>query len=126
MLEKFKKNNYSNYILKGIGISLMLTFILLLVLSVLLTYTSLSEDVSKVAIIVINGISIIIGSRIAIKRHKNKGLLKGGIFGLLYILTMYLISSIISLNFSLDFSSICMIVISIVSGMVGGIIAINF
>ena len=126
MLDKIKNINNSSYLIKGIGVSLFITFILLVILSAVLTYTSLSEDASKNAIIVINGISVLIGSRIAIKKHKSKGLLKGGIFGLLYVFVMYLTSSTISLDYSFNMSSIYMIIFSIIAGMVGGIIAINF
>lgn len=126
MLEKIKSLNNKNYLLKGIGFSLIITFTLLLILATLLTYTSLPENASKIAVIVINGISVLIGSRISIKNHKSKGLLKGGIFGFLYIFVMYLISSTINLDFSLNIESIYMIIFSIISGMVGGIIAINF
>ena len=125
MGEKIKNISNINYIIKGMLISIVITFVSLVVLSAILTYTDVSENISNSAIIVINGISILIGSSIAIRKQKSKGLLKGGLLGLLYIAIIYLISSLISLDFSLDLNSILMIVFSIVAGIVGGVIGVN-
>ncbi len=118
-------NNSINYIVKGLIVSLVFTFLSLIILSAILTYTSISENISNSAIIVINSISILIGSGLTTKNQKSKGLLKGGLCGLVYIGIIYLISSIISLNFLLNTSSIIMIITSIISGMIGGIIGVN-
>lgn len=125
MGEKIKNITNINYILKGMLISLAITFVSLIVLSAILTYTSISENISSSAIIVINGISILIGSSISIRKQKSGGLLKGGLLGLGYIAIIYMISSLVSLDFSLDLKSILMIIFSVVAGVVGGIIGVN-
>lgn len=120
-----KINGNMNYIAKGIITSLIFTFIALLILSAVLTYTSISENVGNSAIIIINSISILIGSGITTKNQKSKGILKGSLCGLCYIGIIYLISSLISLNFTVNTSSIIMIITSVISGGIGGIIGVN-
>lgn len=120
-----KINSNMNNIAKGIITSLIFTFISLIILSTVLTYTSVSENIGNSAIIVINGVSILIGSGIVTKKQKSKGILKGGLCGLCYIAIIYVISSLVSLDFSLNTSSIIMIIISIIAGGIGGIIGVN-
>ena len=110
---------------KGVLFSIVITLICLFILSVVLTYTNVSEEVIPISIIVISGVSIFIGSILITKKMKKNGIMYGGIIGLIYILILYFISSIISQGFSLNIYSIIMIFFSIMSGMVGGILGIN-
>ena len=120
-----KINTNMNYMAKGLITSLIFTFISLIILSAILTYTSISENVGNSAIIIINSVSILIGSGITTKNQKSKGILKGSLCGLGYIGIIYLISSLISLDFTVNTSSIIMIVTSVISGGIGGIIGVN-
>ena len=112
-------------ILKGIGISLVVTFILLLIFSLLLTYTDISENLINPVIMVVTGISILIGSSIGNCKIKKKGLVNGGIIGGSYIIILYLISSILNWNFSINLQAIIMVCIGIICGILGGIIGVN-
>jgi putative membrane protein (TIGR04086 family) len=112
-------------IIKGVGISLIATIILLIIFSTILTYTKISESTVNPVIMIITALSILLGSSIGNKKIKKNGLINGGIIGGIYILTIYLISSILNWNFSLNFQSILMIVIGIVFGILGGIIGVN-
>ncbi len=118
------KNNI-NYIGKGIAISFIFTVIALLILSAVLTYSSVSENIESSSIIVINTISILIGSSFCTIKEKNRGMLKGIAVGGIYIGIIYIISSIVSMKFTLNFNSIIIIITSIISGAVGGIIGVN-
>ena len=73
MIDKIKNNG--NYIIFGILVSLIITFISLIVLACILTYTSAPESIINPSIIVINAISIFIGTTIALNNQKNKGIL---------------------------------------------------
>lgn len=118
-------NNNIVRILKGSVISLITTMILLFILSAVLTYTNVSESIISPVIIVITAISILFGSQITTRKIKKNGILNGGIIGVIYIVTLYLLSSIISGNFALNTYSIVMIIISMVAGMFGGVIGVN-
>ena len=127
LMEKTDKLNNKNYIniLKGLGIALIITFIFLLILAIVLTYTNASEDIINPTIITITAISILIGSSISNMKIKKNDLINGGIVGGLYIILIYLFSSILNESFTLTIQSIVMIVIGIAFGVLGGIIGVN-
>lgn len=113
------------YIIKGVIISIIATLILLLIFSILLTYTNISEKLINPFIIVITAISILIGSSIGNTKMKKNGLLNGAIIGGVYLTLIYIISSIINHNFILTVQSVIIIISGIICGMLGGIIGIN-
>lgn len=112
-------------ILIGSGISILITIVFLLVFSILLTYTNISENTIPAITIIITAISIFIGSTMATSNLKKNGIINGAMVGLIYILVIYLLSSIIEKDFSLNIHSIIMIISSVLAGGIGGIIGIN-
>ena len=114
-----------NQIAKGVGIALVSTFILLLLLAGLLTYTQISETIMNPVIIIITAISILIGSSIGNIKIKKNGLVNGALIGGIYMLTIYLSSSILNWKFGLEIQSIIMIVVGMAFGILGGIIGVN-
>lgn len=112
-------------ILKGVGISIILTIILLLVFSILLAYTNVSENTITPVIIIITAISILFGSSISTRHIRKNGMINGGLVGAIYLLLLYIISSILNWKFGLDGQSIIMIGIGSIFGIFGGIIGVN-
>ncbi len=112
-------------IVKGVVIALLTTFILLIIFSIILTYTNTEEKVINPVIMIITAISILIGSSLANIKIKKNGLLNGGIVGGIYILMIYLISSLLNWKFSLNIQSIIMIATATIFGVLGGIIGVN-
>lgn len=110
---------------KGIVISLIASVIMLLVFAVVLTYTNVSESVETPVIIVVTGISILIGSSIGNAKIKQNGILNGSLIGGGYILLLYIISSLLNWRFSLNLQSVIMIIVGMVFGILGGIIGVN-
>ena len=119
------ENKTTKNILKGIGIAFVTTVLLLLILSIVLTYSSINENIITPAIIIITAISILIGSSIGNIKIRKNGLINGGIIGGVYILIIYLISSLLNWKFGLNIQSIIMIVVGIIFGILGGIIGVN-
>lgn len=122
---KEEKNIIPKNIGKGILISMIFTVICLLVFSILLTYTNISENTIVPVIIIVTAISILIGSSIGNIKIKKNGILNGALIGGGYILILYLISSILNVRFTLNVQSIIMIVVGILFGILGGIIGVN-
>lgn len=120
---EFKKNAIR--IIKGSIFAIITSTVLLLIFALLLCYTSLSENTMFSVILVITGISILIGSMISTKRIRKNGILNGGMVGVIYIITLYLISSLFLAGFNLTFNSFIMLIIGIITGMIGGIIGVN-
>ena len=121
----FKSDKPSICILKGILISFLFTLCMLIIYSVLLVYTNLSEQTIRPVIITITGVSILIGSSLGTKKLHKNGMISGGIIGGSYILLLYLISSLISSNFSINWVSIVMIIVGLIGGVFGGVIGVN-
>lgn len=127
-MENIKESEFSKNILrivKGSITAIILTLILLLVFAMLLTYTDIKENTINPVIIVITGISILVGSSLSTLKIKKNGLINGFLVGLIYIITIYLISSIARTGFKLNLYSIIMMLVSTIMGMIGGIIGVN-
>ena len=112
-------------ILKGVGISLIATVVMLIIFSIILTYTNIQENVINPVIMIITAISILIGSSLGNIKIRKNGLINGGIIGAVYIIIIYLISSILNWRFSLNIQSVIMIITAVVFGILGGIIGVN-
>ena len=112
-------------IIKGVIISLIFTLISLLVFSIILTYTNLSESFINPVIIITTAISIFVGSSIGSLKVNKNGLINGAIIGGVYLISLYLLSGIINNNFNLSIQSIIIIVSGMICGMFGGIIGVN-
>ena len=89
----------SKNIFHGVFIAFVVTFVLLLIFSIILTYTDVSENIINPVIIVVTCISILIGSSIGNMKIKKNGLLNGALIGGIYILSIYLISSLLNWRF---------------------------
>lgn len=120
---EFKKNLVR--IIKGSLFAIITSAILLLIFAVLLCYTSLAENTMLPVILIVTGISILIGSMISTRKIRKNGILNGGMVGLIYIIILYLISSLFLAGFSLTFNSFIMVIVGVVTGMIGGIIGVN-
>ena len=125
MEAKVKADKNIIRIIKGSVFSILITLILLFIYAILLTSTNIPESTMSVVVITITGISILIGSSISSFIIKKRGIVNGGLVGLIYIITIYLISSIALMGFSMNITSIIMLIVAIVIGMIGGIIGVN-
>ena len=113
-------------ILFGSGISFLISLVLLLAISIVLTYTNISENIITVSVIVISALSILIGSIISALNINKNGILNGALVGAIYMITIYVLSSIFFSGFEMNVQSMVMIGVSILAGMIGGIIGVNF
>lgn len=126
LLENFGESGSNiKKIIKGSLVSIIITIIGLIIFSILLSYTSISESSIPTVTILITVISILIGSSLSMSSIKKNGIVNGVSIGLIYILFIYLLSSIIEGNFTLNTHSIIMILGSVLSGALGGIIGVN-
>ena len=112
-------------IFKGVGISLLITIIILLIFSIMLSYTNLSENTMTPVIIIATALSILVGSSISTRNIKKNGMLNGGLIGIIYLSILYTISSILNWKFGLNLQSFIMIIAGSILGILGGIIGVN-
>ncbi|MFA5524516.1 MAG: TIGR04086 family membrane protein [Tissierellales bacterium] len=124
----FKKQDGSSYILniiKGTLIGLLLTFLLIIIFTIILAYTKLSEGLIPFinSIIMILGISS--GAILTSKKLDKRGWVNGGLIGICYFLIIFVISQILIKDFSLGKYFFIKGSIALVTGCIGGMIGIN-
>lgn len=113
------------YLLQGLLLAFIVTAILILISSIILTYTNLSESKMNLLNTVVMILSITSGSIYVAIKAKEKGWLNGGILGLGYFLIILLINLIFLKPLTIDIFLFSRLIISIVMGVIGGIIGIN-
>ncbi len=110
---------------KGICFSMCATLIMILVLSMVLSFTNVKENVIMPTVIFISSFSILMGGFLVAKKVSEKGIIYGSVLGFCYMLLLYLISSIMNFNFSLNANAIMMIVFGVIGGAIGGVLGVN-
>ena len=111
-LEK-EKINYFFPLIKGIVIAFVMTIAMIFLVSVLLCNTNLNESIINPLIIFATSFSILTGGFFTTKSLEKNGIITGGVLGLIYILSIYILSSILSSNFTININSIILIISSI-------------
>lgn len=115
--------------LKNYSISLVISFIISVVFisltAVIFAYTNINDRHLQSFIFGTLLISVLVGSTILSRKIKEKGLLYGAIFGVLYCLLIYLIAVIESGSFFASNTLGIYLGICAVAGIIGGIIGVN-
>lgn len=124
-ITKEKGNSNLIKIFKGSAIAIVLSLIFLTIYAAILSFTSVSETTMVPVVLVLTGISILIGSSMSSISIKRQGIINGGLVGLIYVLFLYIVSSIAGVGFGLNMNSIIMLAVGIITGMIGGVIGVN-
>ena len=110
--------------LKGIIIALLISLGLIIAFAFLLKWFDINDNFIPAITLLVKGLSVLIGSLIAIKGD-SKGLLKGVCFGSIYIFLAFVIFSILSGNFSINLSILLDLAFAAIIGGIVGIIKVN-
>ena len=121
--ENSNGNMLANFI-KGLIISMLITFTLIIVLAFSLKWLSIDEKYITPLNLAIKVLSVLIGSSVAVKGN-NKGLLKGLVFGFLYITIAFLSFSLLANTFMIDLSLLLDLVCTCIAGGLVGIFKVN-
>ena len=124
-ITKEKSNSNLIKIIKGSAIAIVLSLIFLTIYAAILSFTSVSETTMVPVVLVLTGISILIGSSMSSISIKRQGIINGGLVGLIYVLFLYIVSSIAGIGFGLNMNAIIMLIVGIITGMIGGVIGVN-
>ena len=130
MINKINENNLNMnnnmfIILKGFILSIIITLVSIFAFACIVTYTDFSEQTVAPIMIGITAFSILIGTSFSTLKLNKNGLLNGGLIGILYMISLYLLSSTMGTGFSLNANAIIMMCVGIIAGMIGGIIGVN-
>lgn len=112
-------------ILKGSLIGLIVSLVLVLVLTFILRIIPLSEDVIGPINQVIKGISIVVGTILALRKCKEMGLISGILIGFIYTILSFLVFSLLVGQFEFSKTIINDLAFASIIGGISGIIAVN-
>ena len=111
-------------ILKALTIALIISLVLILAMSLIITFVDVSDLAISIVNQVIKGVSLLVASLIAF-RDKSSGWKKGLILGLIYIVAAYLIFSLMDGKFSISWVNLLDLAAGAVMGVICGIISVN-
>ena len=112
-------------ILKGEIIAFIINILGLIILSLVMAYSTILDTKIPTLVIAVNTLAILIGSSIATIKLEKKGIINGLIIGSLYIAIYLLISLIFAGSVSFSIKTILIITLGIIAGGIGGIIGVN-
>ncbi len=113
------------YLLKGLFIAYIITVVLILIFSLLLTYTNLQENkIPLLNTIALIG-SIALASIYVSIKIKEKGWIMGAIIGIVYYIILIALNFLFLKTLAMDIFSISKLILASVTGMIGGMIGIN-
>ena len=116
----------TNYILKGLGYSYILTLATLLIYNLALTFTSLSGNSIAMASSAITTASSAFGGFYASKNIKEKGLIYGLLVGLMYIVCLTLIVFLAKDSFVFEMDILYKVLLVSLAVGIGGVLGVNF
>lgn len=123
--ERSNKNSNFINVARGSIIAITITLVCLVIFSVILANTEVAESAINPVIILVTAVSIFVGSIMSVSRISKRGIINGGIVGMIYFLAIYILSGIVNSNFSINISGIILIICGILAGMLGGIVGVN-
>ena len=123
--ERSNKNSNFINVARGSIIAITITLVCLVIFSVILANTEVAESTINPVIILVTAVSIFVGSIMSVSRISKRGIINGGIVGMIYFLAIYILSGIVNSNFSINISGIILIICGISAGMLGGIVGVN-
>jgi putative membrane protein (TIGR04086 family) len=111
--------------IRGLLLSYGTTVLVFTVYALLLTYTDISEKSTYAVVLATLVISLIIGGIGAAGGAKRRGLIWGGLTGILYVLVMVLLGVYLIPDYALGSKTLVCLLLAISSGGLGGIIGVN-
>lgn len=117
--------NKLKYYSINLVISYLIALFFLFISSVIFTYTNINDNYLNTFVFISIIISAMIGSLLMGRKIKEKGIVYGALFGIIYCLLIYLFTSIIYTGFFVSNTLWVYLGVSTLAGIVGGIIGVN-
>lgn len=122
---KTKKLSKPIYLIKGVLLSYLVTIVLIIIFSLLITYTSISENKAILLNTIVMITSITFGSVYVAYKVKERGWINGGLVGIIYYLILIILNLLLLEPIVFDMFSVSKLIIATITGIIGGIIGIN-
>lgn len=109
--------------LRGLGFALVFTAIFLLLITLLVSLTAITENVARWIMLVLCAFAVLVGSYQTGKSMGRTGWLNGAVIGLAYVVFMLLLALLLDLG--LTARSLVTLAIGFALGAVGGVTGVN-
>lgn len=119
------QNRLGNTLFLGLPISLLLTLFGILILSVLLAYTGVSEPMAELLSRLLSPIAVFIGAFVLGARSCTKGWCSGILLALFYAVVLYAFRAFGYGFFNMDGAFLLTIGFTLCAGILGGSLGIN-
>lgn len=113
------------HIFKSLGLSYVLSVVLLFALSLLAVFFDMGGKTVNVFIIFITAISVMFCGFCAARKMGSGGLFNGVVAGTLYTLLLYAVGNIIAGSLAFNLASVAAFGVGIVCGGIGGVLGVN-
>ncbi len=110
---------------KSLGISYILSIVLLFVLSIIATIFTMESRAVNIGITLITCLSTLTCGYMTARGVGRSGLINGVLAGVLYTAFLYLIGCLVINQFSFNLATIIAIIMGVVCGGLGGVFAVN-
>lgn len=120
-----EKKNLILSVLSGTIVAISITLILILIFALLIRFLNISDNWIFPVNQVIKVISMFVGAVVFLKKHREKGFLKGILLGVTYYLLSYIVFSILQGGFTLSISNVYDLILTTLMGGLVGIIVVN-
>ena len=112
-------------VLKGTLISLAVSLVGILIFAFIIKYVAIPTSAIKPINQVIKGISLLVGTYIALRKTDKMGLVTGLLIGLFYTILAFLVFSILDGNFEFSKTLVNDLLFGGIIGAICGVIAVN-
>ena len=110
----------------GVLVGYAITCIIFLGYSILITYTSMTDEKMPLLVAGATLISVIVAGFDAAKGAENKGWFWGILAGFIYAFILMIIMTLVVKDFLVDSRTATVLVLSVAGGGLGGVMGINF
>ena len=110
---------------KNLLISFLVCLLLLYIFSSILTYTNIKDTMLGIFVYISLVIAASLGGCLNSRKIKEKGIVHGAIFGLIYITVIYIFHCIIYSTVLFSFNVLAYYITCILAGVIGGVVGVN-
>lgn len=124
-IKREENKNLFLSVLSGTVVAISVTLILILLFALIIRFCNISDNWIFPVNQVIKIISMFIGAVVFLKKHREKGFVKGILLGVTYYLLSYIIFSILQGGFSFGINNLYDLILTTLMGGIIGIILVN-
>ncbi|MBE7025903.1 MAG: TIGR04086 family membrane protein [Ruminococcaceae bacterium] len=112
-------------VLKPLFISLAVTFLALCLLAICIAYGPVSEQAADTCIRIATVVCVFLSGFLSARQKSNRGFLWGGMAGLMYAVTAYIIAALVFGSMTPGTGFLRLLLLGLLAGSIGGTVGVN-